>query len=362
MSSFEIWRSPDVGAATMVWTKVTSEGLGDPQNNRVVAFMREFDNRLVIATQTLKGMFGLASAYATGGVEVWASTNRDASSFVQINSDGFGTHYPSCVGSVCNFPVNQMIGAHAEYQGQLYVGTKGHFGAEVWRYDGSGWTNVSQPWSCIGCLTTMKHLRNEAITVQGGLLYLAAGYPSSDLATFDGSSWSILESGPAPFDSMNNGLYSLATLNGRVYVASKRSGAATTGTQVWSGPYRTPPSLCEFADSWLPDLRFDPPLFNWVFPAQLLELRIRVANVGQAPANLGIPVQVVVDDRMVDAMEIPWLEAGERREIELALELGEGQHRLSLVIDPEGQLEDAAPANNALHMLISPPAEEVEAP
>ena len=75
----------------MTWTKVGSEGMGDPGNNRGVAFMTEFDNKLVIGTNTLKGMFGLSSSYATGGVEVWASTNSSATAFAQINTDGFGT-------------------------------------------------------------------------------------------------------------------------------------------------------------------------------------------------------------------------------------------------------------------------------
>jgi len=359
-TSFEIYRSPHLGQATMTWTKVGTEGLGDPTNNQGVAFMIEYDGRLVIGTNTLRGMFGAASSYTSDGVEVWASTDRAGTSFSQINVDGFGTLHPACVSSVCYFPTNQVIGSAAVYKApgetkaSLYVGTKSHFGGEIWRWDGSSWTNVSQPWSCVGCLmSTLPHFRNEDMIAAGGLLYVAEGYPSADLATFDGSSWSIVESGPAPFDSMNNGLFSLAAINNIVYVATKRSGVATTGAQVWAGPFRRPPTRCsDLLTPQLPDLHYDPPEINWVLPEGLIELRWRLVNIGTRPSGGAFPALIVRDGEVVFQELIPWLEPGEAFEHELSIEIGAGEHTLSLLADPEGEIEDAFAGNNTLHLLI----------
>jgi hypothetical protein len=322
----------------------------------------------VVGTDTLKGIFGYVESYATGGVEVWAASSS-ASAFTQVNVDGFGTLYPGCVyqkpprKTFCNFPIHQAIGSYAVYQapGQtspsLYVGTKSHWGAEIWRWDGSTWSTANQPSVCLGCLGTsvIEQLRNESMVVFGGKLHVAEGYPQADLVEYDGSNWSTLEAGPNPFDASNNGLLSLATLNNKVYVATKRDGAATSGVQVWAGWLRRAPILCSDTDIPLPDLLYDPPKINFVVPESMLELRSRVVNVGQGPSDEGLSVVVRLDGGLVSEREIPSLGPGEGVDLEVRIQAGPGDHVLDLVADPEGRAEDAVRDNNGLHLTIASP-------
>jgi hypothetical protein len=73
-------------------------------------------------------------------------------------------------------------------------------------------------------------------------LYLAEGFPTADLAKYDGANWSILEPGPNPFNPDNGGLMSLAVHKGKLYVATIHEPYAgvTQGDQVWGFPFAPP--------------------------------------------------------------------------------------------------------------------------
>jgi uncharacterized repeat protein (TIGR01451 family) len=244
---FEIWRSGDIGAANATWERVVQNSFGDPTSNTGVDVMIVFNGKIVAGTDTLgPGSFGDPANFGQG-VEVWESASGDSGSWSQVNVDGFGTMYPSppCYSpTLCTFPIHQVIGSAAVYQapgqGQpyLYIGTKSHFGAEVWRYNGNGnpatgWTNVTQPWMgpCqIGCGPG----RNEAMAVFQNALWVAEGYPTADLDTFDGTNWSIEVTGPNPFDTHNGGLMSLALFQSGLFVGTLHDfGDYSQGDQVW---------------------------------------------------------------------------------------------------------------------------------
>lgn len=250
--TFEIWRTADLGMATATWEQVVTNSFGDPTNNKGIDIITVFNNHIYAGTTTLDGTFGDPNDYGTG-VEIWESSSGDLSSWSQVNTDGFGTTYPGCLNGVCNFAIHQVIGSAAAYQaaGQsqpyLYVGTKSHFGAEVWRYDGtgvSGWTNVTPAWAgpCpIGCGPG----RDDAMVVYQGSLYLAEGYPTANLAKYDGTNWAIVVTGPTPFDPLNGGLASLAILKSKLYVSTLHLPytGTTHGDQVWAYPMVKPDDL-----------------------------------------------------------------------------------------------------------------------
>jgi hypothetical protein len=256
---FEIWRSGDIGQAAMNWQQVVTNSFGDPANNQSVDFMGVFNDHVYAGTDTLGGIFGDPSTYGTG-VEIWESPTGNPGTWTQVNIDGFGTTFPGCIGATCNFAIHQMIGSWAVYEGPnqtqeyLYVGTKSHFGAEMWRYDGSGlggWTNVTPPGAgpCpVGCGPG----RNEDMAVFQGSLYLAEGFPTAYLMKYDGVNWSIVEPGPNPLDPDNGGLLSLAVHNDRLYVSTLHEPYAgvTQGDQVWGFPF-------VIADSMVVEIRVD---------------------------------------------------------------------------------------------------------
>lgn len=247
---FEIWRSADIGQGVMNWQQVVTNSFGDPTNNKGLDLMAVFNDRLYAGTDTLGGgMFGEPSHYGTG-VEIWESPTGNPGTWTQVNTDGFGTKYPGChISGPCNFAIHQVIGSWAVYQGPgqiqeyLYVGTKAHFGAEVWRYDGSGlggWTNATPPWA--GPCPICGAGRNEDMAVFQDSLYLAEGFPTANLEKYDGANWSTLEPGPSPFDPDNGGLKSLAVHKGKLYVTTIHDpySGVTQGDQVWGFPFAEP--------------------------------------------------------------------------------------------------------------------------
>ncbi len=246
-NAFEIWRTPNIGSATANWDCVVKNSFGDPKNNQSVDIITVFNGHIYAGIGTLKlGSFGNPTYYGTG-VEIWESSTGNLGSWTQVNVDGFGTKFSGCIGGVCNFAIHQVIGSSAVYkapgqtQEYLYIGTLSHFGAEIWRYDGkgkSGWKNVTPSWAgpCqIGCGPG----RNLAMSVFQNNLYLAEGFPTANLAKYDGTTWSIVVSGPTPFDPDNKQLPSLAVFKNRLYVSAGWP-ASAPGDQVWGYPFKTP--------------------------------------------------------------------------------------------------------------------------
>lgn len=349
-STFEIWRSPDIGKTTMTWTKAVSDGFGDPQNHGL-GFVAVYNSRLIAATtMTRTSLFGDPGGFGTG-IEIWESVTGDPGSWVQVNEDGFGTETAMVgpTGSSLPFRTNQDVGGWAVYKGYLYVGTKSHYGAEVWRYDGTGlngWTDVTPSWAGVSQLMSSPG-RIMAMAVFDGHLYLAEGFSTGNLAKYDGTTWTTVVSGPNPFDPSNGGIGSIAVLDGKIYVATIHapySGGSVRGDQVWGYPYASYPPKC--ITPRLPDLLYDPPLFSWLVPDHLIELTYVVKNLGPVPVEGDYALGFFLDGELVHAEPGPRLGPGEAAELFFSRDVGEGEHEMTLVVDLENGVEEADEENN----------------
>ena len=349
-STFEIWRSPDLAKTTMTWTKAASDRFGDSQNDEL-GFIAVYNGRLVAATtMTRTSLFGDPGGFGTG-IEVWESGTGDPGSWVQVNEDGFGTETATVgpTGSSAPFRTNQDVGGWAVYKGYLYVGTKSHYGAEVWRYDGTGlkgWTSVTPPWAGVSELMSSPG-RIMAMAVFDGHLYLAEGFSTGNLAKYDGSTWTTVVSGPNPFDPSNGGIGSLAVLDGKIYAATIHapySGGSVRGDQVWGYSYASKPPIC--ITPRLPDLLYDSPLFRWLVPDHVIELTYVVKNLGPAPVEGDYALGFLLDGELVHEEPGPRLGPGEAAELFFSRDVEEGEHEMTLVVDLENGVEEADEENN----------------
>jgi hypothetical protein len=247
--TFEIWRTSAVGKSTASWEQVVANSFGDPVNNKAVSLMMVFNDHIYAGTTTYQGTFGDPRSYGSG-VEVWESSNGDRGAWVQVNEDGFGTKSDGCAGSnrPC-FLIHQLIGSGAVYRAAnqsreyLYIGTKSHFGAEIFRYDGTGvegWTNVTPDWLNRhepGVFGTVGPSRAEAMAVFDGALFMAEGFPTGNLAKYDGAKWSKVVEGPTPFALQNGGLRSVVTFKGKLFTSTLHYAGSTSGDQIWGYPF-----------------------------------------------------------------------------------------------------------------------------
>lgn len=265
-SEFYIMSSSDINSTTMNWDFVSHMNMGGNFDNVSLAFLTVYNNKLVAGTNTLKGMFGDYKQYLTGGVQVWESYDGTINSWNKINIDGFGTTVPYLNKTLI---INQTIGCNAVYRATsqtrdyLYLGTKSPWGAEVWRYDGnglSGWVNVTPPWAVIQPEFNSPR-RDNAMDVYQNKLYLAEGFPTGNLSTYDGEVWNIVIEGPNPFEEENGGLNSLAVNLDKNYVATLPEPTnITIGDQVWGYPFENIPEV--------PPTKED--IINKFFESQLL--------------------------------------------------------------------------------------------
>jgi hypothetical protein len=108
------------------WEAVTSDGFGDTENYEFHAFA-DLDGYLYAST-----LEAAAPANPTGA-EIWRSQTGSAGSWVQVNTDGFGS------------ADNTGARAMAVFGGYLYVGTDNDTtGSEVWRTsDGTTWEQIN---------------------------------------------------------------------------------------------------------------------------------------------------------------------------------------------------------------------------
>ncbi|MBU7026025.1 MAG: hypothetical protein HXS48_03710 [Theionarchaea archaeon] len=240
---FEIWRSADIDKTTMNWNKVVGNNFGDPKNNQGVNIMAIYNSHVYAGTLTRTGWFGNYLQFGDG-VEIWESPSGDPGTWTQVNIDGFGTEIKQ-IGTGITFRTNQDIYSWAVYkapnqtQEYLYIGTSSHYGAEIWRYDGTGkngWKNVTPPWAGVYPYVATPG-RNLSMIVFQNNLYLAEGFPTANLGKYDGKNWSIVVSGPNPFGPNNQALTSLAIFEDRFYVATRSHySAVTKGDQVYGYP------------------------------------------------------------------------------------------------------------------------------
>lgn len=368
--TFEIWRSADHGKTTMAWTKVVPAGFEDPQN-RTLGFLVAFNNKLIAVTdQTRTGVFGDSSGFQQG-IETWESPTGNSGSWEQVNVDGFGTQLTK-IGTGKSFRTNQDVGSAAVYQGHLYVGTKSHYGAEVWRYDGSGkagWANVTPVWAGVFFPGSYPG-RNEAMAVYGDELYLGEGFPTGNLAKYNGSTWSIVESGSNPFHADNGGIGSLAVLGGKLYAATLHAfnNATAQGDQVWGYPYNTQPEFCitpglpDLITPGLPDLLYDPPLIRYLIPDLLIEIFPILKYKGSDPIDRVYLIAIYLDRELVYLEEGPFLGPDETAELFYSFDVSPGEHTLILQLDPENAIEEIDEENNVTTITFSVPEGEREEP
>jgi hypothetical protein len=255
--AFDVYRTPDIGQTSMAWTQVVSAGFGEPLNHELGCLI-EYNGTLIAVTSNTRTEFDAAFGdqwhYGTG-VEVWQSSTGDLDSWTQVNLDGFNTE-ATIEADQITIRTNQDLASAVVYDGYLYVGTRAHawHSGEVWRYDGSGlsgWTAVTPQGMCSGGVGCGGPSRAADMVVYEGLLYLAEGYPTGNLETFDGTAWTIVAPRP-PFDPANDGIYSLAVLPSRPTPSGGSTGdklfALTSGmqhaVQIWSYPFPAMPPTC----------------------------------------------------------------------------------------------------------------------
>jgi hypothetical protein len=345
--TFDIWRSPDAGKTTMTWTQVVSKGFGDSQN-RALGWIGIFNNKLIAATtMTRSSMFGDSSGFGAG-IEIWESSTGNLGSWKQINKDGFGTEITP-IGDTKSFRTNQDVGGWAIYNNHLYVGTKSHWGAEIWRYDDTGingWKAVTPPWAGVSQFSSMPGRVMDMDLFQNNLI-VAEGFPTGNLAKFDGNNWTVMVTGPNPFDPTNSGIGSMAVLDGKLYVSTIHnpySGGNVRGDQVYGYPYSSKPAIC--IAPRLPDLLYDPPLIRWIIPDHFIEVSSVLKNVGGDPIERDYMIGYFLDGQLVHQEAGPKLLPGQEMELFFNYDVEEGEHRMTLFADFEGLVEEIDKENN----------------
>jgi hypothetical protein len=352
---FEIWRSKDIGKNVMNWTKVVANSFGDPKNNISVDIMAVFNNHIYVGTNTLKGQFGDTKDKYEGGVEIWESPSGDIGTWTQVNEDGFGTTV-KIVGTGEKIFPNHVIGSCAVYKGHLYIGTKSHWGAEVWQYDGtgkSGWKNVTPSWAGCGSFYNAPG-RNESMIVFDNVLYLAEGSATGNLAKFDGNNWAIVVHGPNPFDSQNGGLGSLAVFNNDLYVSTLHQPyiGATKGDQVWGYfPFVVWKYACTDL-SWLNRMSFT------MIDSSLFKFITTVKNEGPKAIKEEYLISVYLDGELIHNEVGPSLLSNEEVEISVTHDMMEGNHKIMYIADAENQLDEIDEDNNTFSFPFTVPNEE----
>uniref|UniRef100_UPI00257AC641 DUF5719 family protein n=1 Tax=Candidatus Solincola tengchongensis TaxID=2900693 RepID=UPI00257AC641 len=163
-SGGEVWGS----ANGTSWVMGIVPGFGNPQNVRIASMASWTD-----PTTSTEYLFAGTENQATG-LEIYSTSNGI---FWGRNDGGaFGSQ---------NLAATSM----AVFGSQLYVGTRGTQALQVWRYDGSGWTQVNT-----GPLHPDKYHSNtiaRAMLVRGGKLLVGAGW-LGELWEYDGSGWERL--------------------------------------------------------------------------------------------------------------------------------------------------------------------------
>lgn len=85
-------------------------------------------------------------------------------------------------------------------------------------------------------------------------------------------------------------------------------------------------------------------------PGELTELRVTVANNGQAAAR-NMSVDMFVDDEFALRVPLDALDAGDSRTVEFTWPAFEGRHAMKVVLDPGQRIPDLSLGNNALVVL-----------
>lgn len=193
----QVWRTTEGDT----WTQVGTDGLGDLNNVRGYA-LTVHNDRLYIGTENNNG----AGVYRlhTNGVD-WE----------QINLGGFGDVN------------NRAVYALASFSGYLYAGTWNFTDrAEVWRYNGSSWENISPPDASFEAGN--KWIRS--MVIYGDSLYIGTYNPTgAELWRYTGTTWQLVNS-DGQGHTENDQLLVLSVFDGYLYAGYSN---AVTGGQIW---------------------------------------------------------------------------------------------------------------------------------
>jgi len=198
-----VWRTDGVA-----WTRVVSGGFGDA-NNLVVSALAAFGGQLYAAAGNL----------ATG-IEMWRSATGNASSWSQVNADGFGAG-PTWENAVLDV-----------YSNHLYTGfsrqVSGKGRAELWRTaNGTTWTPVFTDG-----LGNSNNADVASLAAFRGQLYVGLRNPSTGGEVWragDGLSFSPVFTGGLG-NAANRGAYGLIEFEDQLYAVFSNVGA---GAEVW---------------------------------------------------------------------------------------------------------------------------------
>ena len=208
----EVWRYDG-----STWTKVGGDGVNSSWATGVnierVMTMTVFDGQLYAGLGT-----------TTGDAEVW---RYDGSTWTKVGGDGIASSWNTSYEEVTIMRV---------FDGKLIVGLgSGAGNAGVWRYDGSTWTQVggaeiNDSW------TSGTYERVRAMGVYNGELYVGVGDSAGDgeVWRYDGSTWTQV-GGDGMNNSWSSGVEYVSTLidyRGKLYAGTGYSG--NVDAAVWS--------------------------------------------------------------------------------------------------------------------------------
>jgi hypothetical protein len=231
----EVWRYDG-----STWTKVGGDGIASSWNTSYeeVTIMRVFDGKLIV---------GLGSGAGNAGV--W---RYDGSTWTQVGGAEINDSWTS--------GTYERVRAMGVYNGELYVGVGDSAGdGEVWRYDGSTWTQVggdgmNNSWSSgVEYVSTLIDYRGKlyagtgysgnvdaAVWSYGNNAFLSSARTSQDTnwhhvaATYNGSSMKLYIDGVE--DSSTSATVAIPDNSLPLYIGSKRgSGGAGEGQGFFKG-------------------------------------------------------------------------------------------------------------------------------
>jgi len=172
-----VWRSAD----GTTWDKVNRNGFGIGENTDATT-LAAFGDHLYVGTENGHG------SHPGTGTQVWR-TDGDTPDpaypglllWEKVNpADGFGAG-----------KAQENTLAMQVYSGRLFVGTFSQtLRAELWDYDGSGWTEVLFPRGILGAATHEFYYHGTATL--SGSLYLGAkdgAAPGGRILRYDGAQW-----------------------------------------------------------------------------------------------------------------------------------------------------------------------------
>ncbi|MBI4013803.1 MAG: hypothetical protein HY359_15915 [Candidatus Rokubacteria bacterium] len=233
----EIWRSAD----GLAWGLVAGGGFADPANNHS-GKLAVFQAQLYVGTS--RELVG-APGGPGDGVEIWRSPDGFAWSAVVATGE-LGALLPSGFG----LPGNTAATGLAVFRDQLYVSTVDHPDlAQVWRFDGSGWEDVTPAEVASGVvrIQTLAVFGRRIFAGQGLTLFGAILWSSST-----GEEWAVANA-EGFGEGANTSVDAMAASGSHLHVAAQDQKA---GVRIW----RKQPSLLDRLPFDFPRCRIFPEL------------------------------------------------------------------------------------------------------